>query len=174
VMTRGSLPACAVSILGAMLLALCPSLVAADDGEDLGAALEVLVEMAGGPPGGIAIVQRGDTLRVYSAGVGNLATGRVLLPIDHMRIASTAKAFSGAVALALVDQGVLGLDDTIGKWLPALPPAWAAGTLTQLLQHTSGLPDFLDSPGIMHLLEPQPTLPIDPSPLLTFVLHQDL
>ena len=57
-----------------------------------------------------------------------------------MRIASTAKAFSGAAALSLVDQHCLSLRDTIGKWLPKLPKAWRSSTLAQALSHTSGLP----------------------------------
>jgi D-alanyl-D-alanine carboxypeptidase len=67
-----------------------------------------------------------------------------------MRIASVSKAFSGAVALALVDDGWLSLDDTIGERLADLPPAWSDVTLRQALGHTGGLPsytknrDFLD------------------------------
>ena len=59
-----------------------------------------------------------------------------------MRLASTAKAFNGAVALSLVSAGRLSLTDTIGSRLPGLPAAWSAVTLAQLLHHTSGLPDF--------------------------------
>ena len=39
-----------------------------------------------------------------------------------MRIASVAKAFSGAVALRLVARGELELSDTIGELLPVSPP----------------------------------------------------
>lgn len=83
--------------------------------------LEQLVRAPGGPPGVIAVLQRGDSRRILRAGTTDLATGRPVEPTDHMRIASTAKAFSGAVALRLVDRGALGLDDTIGRRLPALP-----------------------------------------------------
>lgn len=38
-----------------------------------------------------------------------------------MRIASVSKAFSGAVALTLVDEGVLSLGNRIGDLLPDLP-----------------------------------------------------
>src|SRR3712207_9400200 len=61
---------------------------------------------------------------------------------DHMRIASTSKAFSGAVALSLVSEDKLSLQDTIGERLPELPKAWWEVTLRQLLNHTSGIPDF--------------------------------
>jgi D-alanyl-D-alanine carboxypeptidase len=62
-----------------------------------------------------------------------------------MRIASVSKAFSGAVALSLVAQGRLSLNDTIGGRLPNLPKAWAQVTLREVLQHTSGLPDYTSS-----------------------------
>ena len=61
-----------------------------------------------------------------------------------MRIASVAKAFSGATVLSLVDEGVMSLDDTIAQRLPELPAAWGDVTVRQLLNHTSGLPDFTE------------------------------
>jgi CubicO group peptidase (beta-lactamase class C family) len=61
---------------------------------------------------------------------------------DHMRLASVAKAFSGATALSLVSKGVLSLGDTIGELLPKLPKAWHGVALRQLLNHTSGIPDL--------------------------------
>ncbi len=67
-------------------------------------ALEKLVAMEGGPPGVIAIVQRGEHLSVHRFGVANVKSGRPMRIDDHMRIASAAKAFSGAVALSLVSK----------------------------------------------------------------------
>jgi D-alanyl-D-alanine carboxypeptidase len=65
-----------------------------------------------------------------------------------MRIASIAKAFSGAVALHLVHEGRLGLNDTIGERLPGMmPPEWWAVTVREMLNHTSGLPDYTRSAG---------------------------
>ena len=68
-----------------------------------------------------------------------------------MRIASVAKAFSGAVALQLVRDGRLGLDDTIGAApARACRPAWAAVTVRQMLGHTSGVPDYTRSDWLHH------------------------
>jgi D-alanyl-D-alanine carboxypeptidase len=105
-------------------------------------ALDRLVAMRGGPMGAISIVQRGAARIVYRAGVGDRKRRAPLRSTDHMRLASTSKAFNGAVALSLVDKGMLSLDDTIAQRLPALPAAWGPVTLRQLLDHTSGLPDF--------------------------------
>ena len=63
-----------------------------------------------------------------------------------MRIASVSKAFSGAVALSLVDDGRLSLNDTIAARLPILPAAWGAVTLRQLLGHTGGIPNYTTDP----------------------------
>ena len=111
-------------------------------GAALDGALRSLVTRHGGPPGVIAIVQRGQHREVHTFGVGNIETGRPMRPGDHMRIASAAKAFSGGVALSLVSKGELSLDDTIGERLPELPQPWHKVTLRQLLNHTSGIPDF--------------------------------
>ena len=111
-------------------------------GAALDGALRSLVTRHGGPPGVIAIVQRGQHREVHTFGVGNIETGRPMRPGDHMRIASAAKAFSGGVALSLVSKRELSLDDTIGERLPELPQTWHKVTLRQLLNHTSGIPDF--------------------------------
>src|ERR687890_2452750 len=104
-------------------------------------ALKDLVAMEGGPPGVIAIVQRGNHREVHSFGVRNIKSGLPLRANDHMRQASTSKAYSGAVALSLVSKGALSLNDTIGELLPDLPQLWHNITLRQLLNHTSGLPN---------------------------------
>ncbi|WP_405977068.1 serine hydrolase domain-containing protein [Streptomyces sp. NBC_00158] len=145
-----------------------------DRDEHLRRQLERLVAQDDGPPGAIAVLTRGGRTQVYTAGVGDLATGRPPHLDDHMRIASIAKAFSGAVALRLVDQGALSLDDTIGEVLPAQPEAWHAVTLRQLLQHTSGLPDFSAAPAFLRILQADPRHVFDSRTLLDFVAREPL
>jgi D-alanyl-D-alanine carboxypeptidase len=135
-------------------------------------ALKDLVAMEGGPPGVIAVIQRGKHREVHTFGVANVRTGRPMRIDDRMRIASVAKAFSGAVALSLVSKGALSLDDTIGellKGLPDPPPAtWSEVTLRQLLNHTSGLPDFTGSDQFRNALIANPTQPAPPEKLITY------
>jgi D-alanyl-D-alanine carboxypeptidase len=136
--------------------------------------LEDLVRAPGGPPGIIAVLRDGRDSRVVRAGVADLDTRRRPDPDDHMRIASTAKAFSGAVALSLVDRHRLRLDDTLRKRLPQLPRAWGAVTLRQLLNHTSGLPDYTESPEFRAILLANPRHLFDSRRLLDFVADQPL
>ncbi|MFI8766817.1 serine hydrolase domain-containing protein [Streptomyces sp. NPDC053792] len=137
-------------------------------------ALAELVAAPGGPPGAIAVLTRDGMRQVYRAGTAEVGTGRPLRPGDHMRVASVAKAFSGAVALSLVDRRALDLDDTIGRRLPHLPAAWHAVTLRQLLQHTSGLPDFSKSQAFQDIVRADPRHHFDSRRLLDFVSGRPL
>ncbi|MFD9488030.1 serine hydrolase domain-containing protein [Streptomyces sp. NPDC059991] len=136
--------------------------------------LDQLVGAAGGPPGAIAVLKRGDRAEVYRAGVGDIESGRLPRPTDHMRLASVSKAYSGAVALRLVDQGRLTLDTTIGGRLPGLPAAWCKVTLRQLLNHTSGLPDFTASDDFRRILGEDPHHVFDSRRLLDFAAGEPL
>jgi D-alanyl-D-alanine carboxypeptidase len=146
--------------------------IAADAALD--GALKSLVARHGGPPGAIAVVQRGKHREVHTYGVGNIETGRPMRADDHMRIASAAKAFSGGVALSLVGKGELSLNDTIGERLPELPDAWSEVTLRQLLNHTSGIPDFSLNPDFREAVFASLKKAPPPEELLTYVYDEDL
>ena len=137
-------------------------------------AMRELVDMPGGPPGIIAIVQRGGSRKVHAFGVRDRGEAGPPGANDFMRVASVAKAFSGAAALALVDDGTLSLDDTIGLWLPEQPADWHAVTLRQLLGHTSGLPDFSQNQDFVDAVVKSLTVPLPPTELLPFVWHEPL
>lgn len=106
--------------------------------------------------------------------MGNVESGRPIKRNDHLRTASTAKAFSGAVALQLVDDGSLSLDSTIGEVLPDQPAAWAAVTLRQLLQHASGVPNYTKSPAWQAQAGTNPQATVTPEFLLGLVANKPL
>jgi D-alanyl-D-alanine carboxypeptidase len=130
--------------------------------------------MEGGPPGVIAVIQRGKHREIHTFGVANVRTGRPMRIDDRMRIASAAKAFSGAVALSLVSEDKLSLQDTIGERLPELPKAWREITLRQLLNHTSGIPDFSLEPDFQKALLASLKKAPPPEELLSFVEDEKL
>jgi len=140
-----------------------------EDTGPLQSALEGFVSREGGPPGIIVVVARGNAIDVHTAGLANLESRRPIHIHDHMRLASVAKAFSGAAALSLVASGQLSLDDTIGQWLPELTQTWWPVTLAQLLNHTSGILDFSDEDAFRHALLGSPQSPPSPRELLAFV-----
>ncbi len=92
-----------------------------------------------------------------------------------MRIASIAKAFSGAVALHLVQEGLLGLNDTIGERLPGMmPPAWSAVTVREMLNHTSGLPDYTQSAAFRKQAMTNPRGYVSPTGIIDWVRKDGL
>ena len=142
--------------------------------QNLRTALRDLVGAPGGPPGAIAVVQRGGTTSVITVGTGVVGSATPPQATDHIRIASVSKAFSGAAALALVAQGKLSLDATIGQVLPTLPKAWAAVTLAELLHHTSGVPDFSASPAFQKAVSASLQTAPPPAQLLSYVADDPL
>ena len=59
----------------------------------------------------------------------------------QLRVASITKLFVATVVLQLVEEGRLGLDDPATAYVPSFRPARGV-TIRQLLNHTSGIPDF--------------------------------
>lgn len=162
-------------LLATALLA-APAGAAPTQGAATGAldrALNDLVAMPGGPPAAIAILHRPGGREVHRAGVARVG-GRAPRITDHMRLASTSKAFSGAVALSLVRRGRLHLGDTIGELLPSFPRKWRRITLAQALHHTSGLPSFTDNKAYLGRLNRRPTTPVPPRRLARFVFGDKL
>jgi D-alanyl-D-alanine carboxypeptidase len=87
-----------------------------------------------------------------------------------MRIASISKAFSGAIALRLVQEDRLGLDDTIGQRLGGMMPrAWSKVTVREMLNHTSGLPDYTRSDGFRKQAMTNPQGYVSPMQIIGWV-----
>jgi D-alanyl-D-alanine carboxypeptidase len=159
----------------AMLAFAGPAGAASTADRQLDTQMKKLVAMKGGPPGAISVVQRDGQRRVHRAGVANLRDRTPMRSTDRMRLASMSKAFSGAVALSLVQKAVLSVDDTIAKWLPSLPAAWGQVTLRELLDHTSGVPDFTKDKTLLASLARKPhTLFLPLGTILSYVADEPL
>jgi D-alanyl-D-alanine carboxypeptidase len=90
--------------------------------------------------------RRGDAIRTRSSGVADLRTGRPIRSEHRFRVASVTKPFVATVMLQLVAEGRLSLQDTVERWLPGTLPYGDQVTIRQLLNHTSGVPDYVDAP----------------------------
>lgn len=100
-------------------------------------------------PGALATVQApGEQPRTYTAGVADRITGAKMPRDGQVRIGSTTKTFTAVVVLQLVAEGKIGLDEKVETYLPNLVRGKGIDgndiTVRQLLQHTSGLPDYED------------------------------
>lgn len=84
----------------------------------------------------------------------NGATGRADIytnqPMDTafvFQAASTTKLFTATLIFQLIEEGLLNLDDTIGDFLAPIPNIAGGTRIRYLLNHRSGLADFLQTPG---------------------------
>ncbi len=93
---------------------------------------------------------------------------------DHTRLASITKAYTGAIVLRLVDQERISLDDTVGEHLPDMPLAWQKATIRQLLNHTSGIPDYTKSVGFFTQFQTNPEEVVPPSKIIDWVRAEPL
>jgi D-alanyl-D-alanine carboxypeptidase len=136
----------------ALSAALAGPAVAAPPTDDHDATRQaVRAAVADGVPGVTVRVQQGHGTWAATAGVGNLETGTPRSTRDHYRVGSITKTFVATVVLQLEAEGRLSLDDTVEKWLPGVVRGNGHDgrkvTLRQLLNHTSGIFDYLADPG---------------------------
>ncbi|MER6196398.1 serine hydrolase domain-containing protein [Streptomyces sp. NPDC001586] len=98
-----------------------------------------------GIPGVFAEVR--DAGRVWrgASGVADVGTGRPVTPDMRQRVGSITKTFTAAAIMQQVEQGRIRLDAPIGDHLPQLVPGERGRKITvrMLLNHTSGLPDYI-------------------------------
>ncbi|MFJ9694782.1 serine hydrolase domain-containing protein [Kitasatospora sp. NPDC101183] len=92
--------------------------------------------------------QDGRALWRGRAGVADLTTGEPVPAHARFRIGSVTKTFVATVVLQLAGERRLSLDDTVEHLLPGAVPNGGGITLRQLLNHSSGLVDYTDAPGI--------------------------
>lgn len=98
-------------------------------------------------PGVIVTVKNGETSWAYASGEGNIERNHKVDADSAFRIGSTTKTFVATVVLQLAGEKKLSLDDTVEKWLPGLIKGKGYDgskiTIRQLLNHTSGIADYL-------------------------------
>ncbi|MEU8772326.1 serine hydrolase domain-containing protein [Streptomyces sp. NPDC048606] len=110
--------------------------------------LRRLVTEDGFPAALASTLGRDGRVRHEAAGVADLRT-RAKAPADgRIRVGSNTKTFTATVVLQLVGEGKIALDSPVETYLPNLLRGdgidGRAITVRQLLQHTSGLPNYTD------------------------------
>ena len=126
--------------------------VARSSGEAPNAALDTRLEetlaelLSAGAPGALALAV-GPWGRLCSA-AGLDSSGRPLQATARFNVGSITKTFVAALALVLIEDGVLRLDDDVTAHLPGRFEPLGSVTVRSLLNHTSGLPDYFEDPAI--------------------------
>ncbi|CAM5356095.1 beta-lactamase [Streptomyces avidinii] len=133
----------------------------------LDAAIRQVMREAGVPGVSVGLWAPGKGSYVKSFGVADKATGAAMKPDLRVRIGSETKTFTVTALLQLVDQGKLGLDDPIGKYIAGVPNGDRI-TLRELAGMRSGLFNYSLDPDFIKKLQADPERSFTPQQLLDY------
>src|SRR6188474_2768563 len=156
----------AVLVFVVHLPAAAPPALNTQGGAAIGAFLKTAIDRGDVP--GVVVLVTGPDRVLYHEAFGKMSTAKALdMKKDTIfNIASMTKAVTSVGVMMLVDEGKLGLDDEVSKYLPAFKspkvlskvdlaagtyetrPATKPITVRQLLTHTSGIGYSWSDPGL--------------------------
>lgn len=148
------------------------------DAAALGAAQTQAIDAAGNDAlakqsaPGISVAVMRDGAIVYARGFGLRDTAKHLPvePSTYFEIGSVTKQFTSTAIAMLVHDGKFAFDDKLATMLPDAPHAGEI-TIRQLLNMSSGLPDYLGQPGVAPYLT---STTVKPAALVALVAGQPL
>jgi CubicO group peptidase (beta-lactamase class C family) len=121
-----------------------------------------LVEGRSTPGIAVLILQNGRPIYSRSVGVREVGSVELIGENDMFRLASMTKAVTSVAAMILIEQGKIGLDDPISRFLPEFAnlrvrgpdgsegPASRPPTIRELLTHTAGFSyNFINNPRLV-------------------------
>jgi len=94
------------------------------------------------PGAEVGIYQRGHILLAKGYGLASVELNVPVKPETLFQSGSVGKQFVSAAVMMLVEEGKVGLDDSITKYLPNAPASWKPILIKNLLSHTSGLAEY--------------------------------
>jgi len=108
----------------------------------------------------VLLARHGEPVYARAAGLADREAGRTMRPDAIFRLASVTKPAVALAAMALVEDGVIALDEAVTRWLPDFRPRLIDGsrpdiTLHHLMTHSAGLSyRFLEAEGsVFHDLD---------------------
>ncbi|MEU6163110.1 serine hydrolase domain-containing protein [Streptomyces tanashiensis] len=96
-----------------------------------------------------------DGREIVTTALGESMTGVPATPAMHFRNGNIAISYMGTALLRLVDQGRVGLDDPVARWLPGLRDGDRI-TLRMLAASTTGLVDYVRLPEFQQAVSADP------------------
>jgi CubicO group peptidase (beta-lactamase class C family) len=111
------------------------------------------------PGAAVLVVSNGKPVFRRGYGVTDLRTRTLINPVTDFRLASFTKQFTATCIMLLVHDGELHYDDHLTDVFPEFPAYGKSITVRNLLNHTSGLPDYEEI-----LMKQYPNTPDDKIP----------
>lgn len=127
-----------------------------------------------GAPGVIVRADNGSGHPIEIARQASWSTAdHALAATDQFRMGSNTKTMIATIVLQLVGENRLQLSDPVEKWLPGLVPNGGAITVRMLLNHTSGLFNYLNDPDVLKAFTGQDTRAWTPTEVLAAGVKHD-
>jgi D-alanyl-D-alanine carboxypeptidase len=112
------------------------------------------ISLEGNIPGVIVFVERPDDEFLITFGSTRRGGSDTLTGQETLRLGSITKTYMAALALSLVEDGILDLDAPASRYLPTHTlnrlPGGLDPTVRQILGHTSGIPDYYSERFYLH------------------------
>jgi CubicO group peptidase (beta-lactamase class C family) len=93
----------------------------------------------------LAVVEGGRVTRARGYGLANVEHDVPVTAETIFQSGSVGKQFTAVAVMTLVEEGRVGLDDSIRKHFPDAPARWRDVTVRHLLTHTSGVANYTGS-----------------------------
>ena len=90
----------------------------------------------------VGIFQHGEIIMAKGYGYSNIELQAPVSPETVFQSASVGKQFTAVAVMLQVQDGKLDLDESITNYFPDAPASWQLITVRNLLNHTSGIPDY--------------------------------
>ncbi len=103
-----------------------------------------------------------------ASGLADRGTARRMQPDTPIRLASVSKLFTAVVVMQLVEEGRITLDAPVSTWLREPIPDADRISIRQLLQHTSGLYDYLEDRTLIAEMQREPEYEWAPEELVAY------
>lgn len=90
----------------------------------------------------LLVARNGEIVRAQGFGFANVELQVLVKPETLFQSGSVGKQFTATAIMMLVEEGKIGLDDSITKYFPEAPASWKPVTIRHLLTHTGGFTDY--------------------------------
>ncbi len=119
--------------------------------------------------GAVLVMQKGKAVYKKAFGPADREWNVSNTVETKFRIGSVTKQFTAACILQLAEQGKLGLDDQLSKYIPDYPKGDSI-TIHMLLNHTSGIKNYTDIPDFF----PKAALPLSHDSMIAMFKNKPL
>ena len=135
------------------------------------------LRMVGNYPGISVAIADKNGITAFTSGYSDKEKNIVLIDKHMLMQGSVGKTYVSAVALKLIKQGKLNLNEKISKYLGDLPwynkiPNADAITVRQIMNHTSGVMRYEFKPDFINDINAHPEKTWKPEELLSYVLNE--